>query len=74
MAGVLGPDGFPRPRLPQTATCLSEVSAPKTCGLIGGLSGVRLSAGAMTANWVGFAGNYASYDAVRWRLPLALQA
>ncbi|KAI1339755.1 general substrate transporter [Xylariaceae sp. FL0016] len=52
---------------------LSEISAPKTRGLIGGLSGVGLSAGAMTANWVGFAGSYASYGDFQWRLPLGLQ-
>jgi hypothetical protein len=27
----------------------------------------------MTADWVGFACGYASYGAVQWRLPLALQ-
>ncbi|KAI8946660.1 putative MFS monosaccharide transporter [Xylaria longipes] len=53
---------------------LSEISAPKTRGLIGGLSGVGLSAGTMTANWVGFAGSYAPYGASQWRLPLGLQA
>ncbi|KAJ8119797.1 hypothetical protein ONZ43_g3330 [Nemania bipapillata] len=53
---------------------LSEISAPKTRGLIGGLSGVGISAGALTANWVGFAGSYAPYGALQWRLPLALQA
>ncbi|KAI0451603.1 putative MFS monosaccharide transporter [Xylaria acuta] len=53
---------------------LSEISAPKTRGLIGGLSGVGLSAGALTANWVGFAGSYAPYGASQWRLPLGLQA
>ncbi|KAI0872393.1 putative MFS monosaccharide transporter [Hypoxylon argillaceum] len=53
---------------------LSEISAPKTRGLIGGISGVGISAGALTANWVGFAGSYAPYGALQWRLPLALQA
>ncbi|KAH9905167.1 general substrate transporter [Xylariomycetidae sp. FL2044] len=52
---------------------LSEVSAPQTRGLIGGLSGVGLSAGTMCANWVGFAGSFAPYGTVQWRLPLALQ-
>jgi hypothetical protein len=28
----------------------------------------------MTANWIGFAGSFAPYGAVQWRLPLALQA
>jgi MFS family permease len=53
---------------------LSEISAPKTRGLLGGISGVGISAGALTANWVGFAGSYAPYGALQWRLPLALQA
>ncbi|KAI0413942.1 putative MFS monosaccharide transporter [Xylaria grammica] len=53
---------------------LSEISAPKTRGLIGGLSGVGLSAGTLTANWVGFAGSYAPYGESQWRLPLGLQA
>ncbi|KAI1349989.1 putative MFS monosaccharide transporter [Xylaria sp. FL0043] len=52
---------------------LSEISAPKTRGLIGGLSGVGLSAGTLTANWVGFAGSYAPYGESQWRLPLGLQ-
>ncbi|KAI1170189.1 putative MFS monosaccharide transporter [Nemania sp. FL0916] len=53
---------------------LSEIGAPKTRGLIGGLSGVGLSAGTLTANWVGFAGSFAPYGPVQWRLPLGLQA
>ncbi|KAI1358789.1 putative MFS monosaccharide transporter [Xylaria arbuscula] len=53
---------------------LSEISAPKTRGLIGGLSGIGLSAGTLTANWVGFAGSYAPYGESQWRLPLGLQA
>lgn len=52
---------------------LSEISAPKTRGLIGGLSGVGLSLGTMTANWTGFACGYAPYGSVQWRLPLAIQ-
>ncbi|KAJ6455872.1 general substrate transporter [Mycena sanguinolenta] len=52
---------------------LVEISPPKNRGLIGGLSGVGLSAGAMIANWIGFSCNYASFGAVQWRLPLALQ-
>lgn len=53
---------------------LSEISAPKTRGLIGGLPGIGLSAGTLTANWVGFAGSYAPYGESQWRLPLGLQA
>ncbi|OTB01413.1 hypothetical protein M426DRAFT_266340 [Hypoxylon sp. CI-4A] len=52
---------------------LTEISAPKTRGLIGGLSGVGLSAGTMCANWVGYAGSFASYGEAQWRVPLALQ-
>ncbi|KAF4549589.1 Sugar (and other) transporter-like protein 65 [Elsinoe fawcettii] len=52
---------------------LSEIGSPKTRGLIGGLGGVGLSAGTMTANWVGFAGGYAPYGQVQWRVPLAIQ-
>lgn len=52
---------------------LSEISSPRTRGLVGGLGGVGLSLGTMCANWVGFACGYASYGSVQWRLPLALQ-
>jgi hypothetical protein len=33
-----------------------------------------MSAGTLTANWIGFASSYAPYGAVQWRLPLGLQA
>nr|OQO24397.1 hypothetical protein B0A51_05777 [Rachicladosporium sp. CCFEE 5018] len=52
---------------------LSEISSPKTRGFIGGLGGVGLSSGTMTANWVGYACGYAPYGAIQWRLPLAMQ-
>lgn len=52
---------------------LSEIGSPKTRGLIGGLGGVGLSAGTMTANWVGFSGGYAPYGQIQWRVPLAIQ-
>jgi MFS family permease len=52
---------------------LSEIGSPKTRGLIGGLGGVGLSLGTMTANWVGFACGYAPYGPVQWRVPLAIQ-
>lgn len=52
---------------------LIEISAPKTHGLIGGLSGVGLSAGTMCANWVGYAGSFTPYGEAQWRVPLALQ-
>lgn len=41
--------------------------------MVGGLSGVGLSLGTMTANWIGFACSYAPYGSVQWRLPLGLQ-
>jgi MFS family permease len=52
---------------------LSEISAPQTRGLIGGISGLGIVFGIMVANWVGFACSYAPYGAVQWRLPLAIQ-
>lgn len=52
---------------------LSEISAPRSRGLIGGISGCGISLGTMASNWVGFACSYAPYGAVQWRLPLAIQ-
>lgn len=52
---------------------LSEISAPQTRGLIGGISGLGIVFGIMVSNWVGFACSYAPYGAVQWRLPLAIQ-
>lgn len=52
---------------------LSEISAPATRGLIGGISGCGISFGTMMSNWVGFACGYAPYGQLQWRLPLALQ-
>ncbi|KEF60286.1 uncharacterized protein A1O9_05137 [Exophiala aquamarina CBS 119918] len=52
---------------------LSEISAPASRGLIGGISGCGISLGTMASNWVGFACSYAPYGAVQWRLPLAIQ-
>ena len=52
---------------------LSEISAPKTRGLIGGLSGLGISTGSMFANWLGFAAGFAPYGQLQWRLPLGLQ-
>lgn len=42
-------------------------------GLIGGLNGAGLALGTMTSNWVGFAGGFAPYGEVQWRVPLGLQ-
>lgn len=52
---------------------LSEISAPATRGLIGGISGCGISFGTMMSNWVGFACGYAPYGQIQWRLPLAIQ-
>ncbi|KAI1329702.1 putative MFS monosaccharide transporter [Xylariaceae sp. FL0255] len=52
---------------------LSEISAPKTRGLIAGFSGIGIAFGTCISNWVGFAGSYAPYGPVQWRLPLGLQ-
>ena len=52
---------------------LSEISAPESRGLIGGISGCGISFGTMMSNWVGFAGSYAPYGQMQWRLPLAIQ-
>src|SRR6201996_2903464 len=52
---------------------LSEISAPKTRGLIGGVSGLGISFGTMVSNWVGYACGYASNGNLQWRLPLAIQ-
>lgn len=52
---------------------LSEISPPKSRGMIGGLSGVGLSFGTMVSNWVGFACGYAPYGSIQWRLPLGIQ-
>ncbi|KAJ5232707.1 Major facilitator superfamily domain general substrate transporter [Penicillium chermesinum] len=52
---------------------LSEISDPKSRGLIGGISGCGISFGTMASNWVGYACSYAPYGAVQWRLPLAIQ-
>lgn len=52
---------------------LSEISAPRHRGLIGGISGCGISFGTMMSNWVGFACGYAPYGSTQWRLPLGLQ-
>jgi MFS family permease len=52
---------------------LSEISSPKSRGLIGGISGIGIAFGTMASNWVGFACSYASNGTVQWRLPLGIQ-
>ncbi|KAH7336169.1 putative hexose carrier protein [Rhexocercosporidium sp. MPI-PUGE-AT-0058] len=51
---------------------IAEVSPPKNRGLIVGLQGMMISIGFMVANWIGYAGGYASGNA-QWRIPLAMQ-
>lgn len=52
---------------------LSEISAPESRGLIGGISGCGISFGTMMSNWVGFACGYAPDGPTQWRLPLGVQ-
>ena len=52
---------------------LSEISAPRHRGFIGGISGCGISFGTMMSNWVGFACGYAPNGSTQWRLPLGLQ-
>ncbi|KAF7346170.1 putative MFS monosaccharide transporter [Mycena sanguinolenta] len=52
---------------------LSEISAPRERGLIGGISGCGIAFGTMASNWVGMACSYAPFGPLQWRLPLAIQ-
>lgn len=51
---------------------LAEVSPPTTRGFLVGLQGMLIAIGFALANWVGYAGSFASGDA-QWRIPLAMQ-
>ncbi|KEY73519.1 hypothetical protein S7711_03684 [Stachybotrys chartarum IBT 7711] len=51
---------------------LAETAQPSNRGLLVGLHGMMIAVGFGLANWVGFAGSYASSDA-QWRIPLAMQ-
>lgn len=51
---------------------LAEVSPPTHRGFLVGLQGMMIAIGFGLANWVGYAGAYASGDA-KWRIPLAMQ-
>ncbi len=51
---------------------IAEVSPPKNRGFIVGLQGMMISIGFMIANWIGYAGGFASGNA-QWRIPLAMQ-
>ncbi|KAJ6508944.1 MFS transporter [Mycena sanguinolenta] len=52
---------------------LSEISAPRERGLIGGISGCGIAFGTMASNWIGMACSYAPFGPLQWRLPLAIQ-
>ena len=51
---------------------LAEVSPPKIRGFFVGLQGMLIAIGFALANWVGYAGSFASGDP-QWRIPLAMQ-
>jgi sugar porter (SP) family MFS transporter len=51
---------------------LAEVAPPRHRGFLVGLQGMLIAVGFGVANWVGFAGAYASGDG-QWRIPLAMQ-
>ncbi|KAG8626231.1 hypothetical protein KVT40_005176 [Elsinoe batatas] len=51
---------------------LAEITPPKQRGFVVGLQGVAISLGFMIANWLGYAGAFATGDA-QWRIPLAMQ-
>ncbi|KAE9376420.1 putative hexose carrier protein [Stipitochalara longipes BDJ] len=51
---------------------IAEVSPPKNRGFIVGLQGMMISIGFMIANWIGYAGGFASGN-TQWRIPLAMQ-
>lgn len=52
---------------------LSEISAPHSRGLIGGISGCGISFGTMMSNWTGFGCSYIGYGDSQWRAPLGIQ-
>ncbi|KAJ0316420.1 hypothetical protein Brms1b_005450 [Colletotrichum noveboracense] len=51
---------------------LAEVAPPARRGFLVGLQGMMIAIGFGIANWVGFAGAFASGDG-QWRIPLAMQ-
>lgn len=57
---------------PTAPVYLAELSAPENRGFLVGLKGLLNTLGFFTANWIGYAGSYASGDA-QWRIPLATQ-
>ena len=51
---------------------IAEVATPKRRGFLVGLQGMMIAVGFGLANWVGYAGAFASGNA-QWRIPLAMQ-
>ncbi|KAK6373981.1 hypothetical protein LTS17_007951 [Exophiala oligosperma] len=51
----------------------SEVSPPKTRGLIVGLHGIFISLGTVLCNWIGFGFYFVNASGSQWRVPLAIQ-
>ncbi|KAI8312625.1 hypothetical protein K4K59_005735 [Colletotrichum sp. SAR11_240] len=56
-----------------TPIYLAEISAPENRGFLVGLKGLTNAGGFFVANWIGYAGSFASGN-VQWRIPLAMQA
>ncbi|KAF4445484.1 putative transporter (major facilitator superfamily) [Fusarium austroafricanum] len=51
---------------------LAEVSKPDQRGFLVGLQGIMIAIGFGVANWIGYAGAFATGDG-QWRIPLAMQ-
>ncbi|GAB7358335.1 hypothetical protein MBLNU230_g2407t1 [Neophaeotheca triangularis] len=51
---------------------LAEVAPPSTRGFLVGMQGMMIAIGFGVANWIGYAGSFASGD-VQWRVPLGMQ-
>ncbi|KXJ85638.1 general substrate transporter [Microdochium bolleyi] len=58
--------------LPVVPTYLAETAPPSRRGFLVGLQGMMIAVGFGVANWIGYAGAFASGDA-QWRIPLAMQ-
>ncbi|EXJ82343.1 hypothetical protein A1O3_06156 [Capronia epimyces CBS 606.96] len=52
---------------------IAEISVPERRAFYVGMQGMMLAIGFMVANWVGYAGSFAAYGDIQWRLPLAMQ-
>ncbi|KAF0315081.1 hypothetical protein GQ607_017692 [Colletotrichum asianum] len=56
-----------------TPIYLAEISPPENRGFLVGLKGLTNAGGFFVANWIGYAGSFASGNG-QWRIPLAMQA